>query len=245
MGSNKIPPRRASGDGGYRLRVRAVLFEGEKARRPAGQRVNMAHLEPEQLAPDLTAYIAEHAGFAPRTRRGAPSDSAPRRRRLEQQLRSGPLALLTWNMPKLDGLTLKTDELAHAARKSVQGMLKVYAPRAEAYEVAVQRGALGGTHAHIVLPLEAFSRKVQAAIRAAPSGKGGGVEIVPGRLHAVLIDDGAEDLERVAAYLSRDPDGRFDLPEDHPAYLQAHAEELSRKKAGRRSPRLSWTGKRS
>ena len=238
--------------GREQLRTRAVLFEGDRERaqearrrgRKPGQRANLAHLEAEQLAsfPLLAAHVAEHGGFPPRTRTGSASDAAPRIARLERMAaQAGELVLITWLLRPLDRLPLKSAALAEAGRKSVEGMLRLQAPRLRAHDTAIQRGDKHGcTHSHTVAPLADVSRALQAAALAAPSGRGGGAWHIPGKLHIVRIGSTREDLERVAGYLSRDPDCRFDLPEDHPDCLQGHEQELARKRSGARSPRLTW-----
>lgn len=226
------------------LRNRAVLWEGDRERarrggRPAGQR---ARVDPhsEALPPLLAEHAAAHNGFLPRVRAGSETDSAPKLRKLTRmQGEHGELVMLTWLMHRLDALPLKSEATALEGRKSIEGMLRMYAPRSKARAVALQRGgAQDCTHAHVVVPLAHLVKTLQATALAAPAGKGGGAWHLLGRLHIVRVSP--DGLERVAGYLARDPDGRFDLPEDHPAYLQAHAEEIERKRSGRASPRLSW-----
>ena len=232
------------------LRNRAVLreadlrdaaFTARRGGRPAGQRVRIDPAR-EDLSAVLLAHAAAQDGFLPRTRTGSESDSLPKLKKMTRmQEEHGELVILTWLMRALDVEPLKAEATAQKSRKAVDGLLKLYAPHSVGKNriVAIQRGGQHGcTHAHIVLPLAHLAKTLQATALAAPAGKGGGAWHISDRLHVVRVHP--DELAQVAGYISRDPDGRFDLPEDHPDFLQAHAEELERKQRGRQSPRLSW-----
>lgn len=150
----------------------------------------------------------------------------------------GPLVLLTVNLDTLDTCTLKSQEVAQLSREIVQAYLDELATPDPAYTASPQRGDTGHTHAHLVIPLAHLKDEHAQVIQATPKGRAGCL-LLDGDAHAVLIGNTTADRQKVAAYLSRDPDARLDDP-NSPAYLQALEEELTRKAQGHRSPRLSW-----
>lgn len=62
----------------------------------------------------------------------------------------------------------------------------------------------GAAHSHTALLFDALSKKLQKLVLAAPSGRGGGVEIDT-KTHLVLIGDTDEDLQRVGGYMCHFP----------------------------------------
>lgn len=229
-------------DGGHGLRVRAVLFEDAKARRAkmGGRKHGQIFFDTDQALrwPTLARWVANHDGWPPSVARS----SAARLRHI-QAIRAafGPVVLLRLKLPELNSFPLKSAATAAGARRAAKVHLARFGGGLlpAAWTVNVQSGEhFGGTHAHILLPLASLTSSWAALIDAAPHGRGGGLEL-DSIAHAVVVGAVAADLKRVAAYLSRDPDGRLDTPGTD-AYFDALEAELLRKASKVRSVRLGW-----
>lgn len=223
------------------LRTRAVLHEGhrrdELARRSRKHQPLTLTLEQARRCPRLAAHLTAHDGWPPSITRS----SAARLLDLNAlHAVHGSLVLLTVNLDVLDDLPLKSSAVGTLARSMTACFLEELAQPGVPYTAAAQRGEHGGTHAHLTPPLTHLHPKHAALVLATRPGPGGGCDLLDGQAHGVLIRNSLRDRRKVAAYLSRDPEGRLDLPGTD-AYLDALEEELERKAHGHRSPRLSWS----
>lgn len=237
--SEQAPAQR---EGGHGLRVRAVLFEDSKARqvKTRGRKHEPIFFDADQALrwPTLALWLVNNANWPPPVAR-----SSKARLRHIQTMRAtfGHVVLLRIKFPELDCFPLKSAATAAGARRAVEADLKRFGGGLlpAAWTVNVQLGEhFGGAHAHILLPLTSLAPSWAALIDAAPHGRGGGMEL-DSRVHAVVIGKATADLKRVAAYLSRDPDGRLDTPGTE-AYFDALEAELLRKAAKARRVRLGW-----
>lgn len=235
------------------LRNRAVLREADLADRQlekalkrrdgkaVGERPNVGHLDPLTMPANVAEYVTKHGGYLPPVNRGSPSDSASKEAYLlGLDAEFGRQVLLTYLRPQYDHLPLKSLACRDGAKRDTIAMLYLHARLAlkHGYSAAIQRGDVHqSTHTHVCLALAHLSPKHREAVLNSPAGPGGGVWLIPGVLYAVMLDDDPRSIPNVASYLARDADGRYDLPYDHPAYLQAVSEDLAR---GKRSPRMSW-----
>ena len=219
--------------------LRDLLFESSKRSRPR----DLLHIPMSLLeaTPHLAAHLAEHGGFRPRVKTGSASDAKATRSRLHTMHgHSGPLVMVTAVRHDLAGMALKDRRTAAEWAAGHTFALGIIAPGAVAFEAVLQAGGLTGQlHDHTVLPLDFLNPDLQAFALAAPAGPGGGAIHPASGLHFVCLGKTTKDRAKVASYLSRDPDGRFDLPDDHPAYLQAHEDAIVRKLTTSNSPRLS------
>ena len=223
------------------LRTRAVLHEGERRDKLArrGRKHQPLTLTPQQQQrrPLLTVHLAAHDGWPPKITR----DHLPRLKALNaMHTKHGPLVLLTVALDSLDALPLKSRELVELALSILDCALDELAQRRVPHTASIQRGSCGGTHWHLVIPLAYLRPEYAAVITAARAGPGGGCDLLDGQAHGVLMLDAPSNREKVARYLSRDPDARLDEP-GTVAYLNALEEELTRKADGHRSPRLGRT----
>lgn len=223
------------------LRIRAVLHEGERRDKLArrGRKHQPLSLTPQQQhrRPLLTVHLATHDGWPPKITR----DHLARLKALNtMHTKHGPLVLITVGLDSLDALDLKSRELVELALSILDCALDELAQRRAPHTASIQRGTCGGTHVHLVIPLACLRPEYAALITAARAGPGGGCPLLEGEAHGVLMLDAPSNRERVARYLSRDPDARLDEP-GSVAYLDALEDELTRKAAGHRSPRLGRT----
>jgi hypothetical protein len=175
---------------------------------------------------------------------GSPSASKPTLKTYRAMQRfEGELVHLTLKMPHLNCLEWRSGELQQAAKAETITFLKSAAPSLIAYHAAIRRGGRhDGIHVHTVLPISSLTPKLQAAARAAPSGKGGGVEL--DGFHVVRVNEGKDDLERLASYLCSDGDERYRMEQTDPEqYQAAHHDALERKISGMKVKRMTWTVK--
>lgn len=219
------------------------LRDQQHAHNMARQQKHQATPKDEHLAqlPLLVEYRNRY-GQSPSVARSAKA-RASRILRLEKMHGAyGPLVMVRISLPELDMLPLKSPDLVRAARAAMKLELRRIGVGARSfpYEVAIQRGIQGGTHAHIILPLACLTPVLRLMADRAAHGKGGGVEF--GHRHLVVLGDEETDRQAVGSYLGRDPDARFDLPGDSLDYLLALEDMLMRRARGERSPRLSWAG---
>lgn len=217
------------------LRERAVLYEADVRDRTS--RLSRKH-QPLVLTPDeavnypmLAAHLATHDGWPPSITRS--SEAALADLDAMHELR-GSLALLTLSLDSLDSLRLKTPELAQLARdivaEYVSELLRCDAP----YRIAVQRGATGHTHAHMVVVLADMRSEHREILEANQQAY-----LLGGQAEARVIGNSPTDRARVATYVSRDADARLGDPTNREAYLTALEEKLVSHHL--RSPRLSWS----
>lgn len=222
-------------------RARAVLREAD-LRDEAQQRARKHQpltLTPEQKTnlPLLTRHLETHDGWPPNISR----KPGARVKHLEA-LRAayGQLVLLRISLPSLDEFSLHSRALADAAREAIDVILFSLVSNDAPCTVSIQRGAEGGTHAHLVIPWLCFLELYADLIWAAPHGPDGGCALPYTAAHGVVIRDTTEDRCKVASYTVRHPDGRFDTP-GTPAYLAALEDELRRKVSKQRRVALGWT----
>ena len=194
--------------------------------------------------PLLASYLDAHGGWPNLPRRRA----GPRLAQLEAMHKAyGHVVLLTVALPDLNGLPLDSRELADAARcllpQVLADLLDPDAPYT-GYTSDLQRGGLGGMHAHVLTPLEALLPELQAQVWAAPHGPNGGCELLGSLAHAVVICNTPANRAKVARYVSRGSDSDLDDPSNLPAYLAAlerRLDRLTRQRAGTFTPgRMSW-----
>lgn len=235
-------------DGGYGLRLRAVLYEDTKGREAKARftrrngRPQVHTVVPDVAVLALTPRVqaaVEATGMLPSVARG-PSKVTPHIRRAHaMHLHGGELAFVRLSLPTLDGLPLRSSATVAQARELFQARLKGLAPDADAYNVALQRGGHGGIHLHILLPLRFLTTYPRRRARGAPAGVGGGVSFGDD-IHIVRVGETEQDRAAVAAYMAREPDGRLD-PKNmgSPVYLAAIEELLQHRETGEES-QLTW-----
>lgn len=231
--------------GERRLRDRALSWERQQEESQYTRRNGKP--QAHTLLPDLALlhdrpFIAEavtQRGVLPSFARSA-SKIKPRITRAHAMHRhGGELAFLRLSLRELDGLPLRAPETVKQARGLVADFLSAFAPAAIAYDVALQRGELEGTHVHVLLPLAFLTAPLQAAARNHRAGKGGGAEVLPG-LHVCRVANTRKDRGNVAAYMGREPDARLGLEDpSSAAYLDALEELLQHRASGKRS-QLTW-----
>jgi hypothetical protein len=229
-----------------RLRERAVLHEGERrdeqyARTKKGRKHQRTLLSAEVLEEKGFPLLAQHVTacngwFPPITR----SSTSTRRNLDAMRAIHGPLVLLRLRFGMVDALPLKSPEVRDMVRELLPVYFDILTLPDAPYTCSVKRGACGTTHAHLGLPLAFLAEPYASLVNAARHGSGGGLELLGDLVHGVVILDTPQDRARVATYLSRDPDERFDVPGTL-AYLEAHEEALKRKVEGALAAvRLSW-----
>jgi hypothetical protein len=226
------------------LRHRAVLWEAELS--DAHLREGRKH-NPNSVArvastphrwPLLAAYIAAHNGWPPNITR----DPSARLRHMQRMRDAhGPLVLLRLTLSDLDGLPLKTTRLTSAARPLIKSSLGELLRPKTPYNSSIQRGPLGSTHSHLTAPHGRLWPHHAGLVAAVLHGPGGGILLLEGRAHGVVILDTLLDFQRVACYTTRDPDGRLDTPGTD-AYFDALEAELARKLQKEPRVRLGWPG---
>lgn len=218
------------------VHVRARLDYGTSPRRKRERVTLSPALAPAY--PLLSRHLDTHDGWPPPVTRSA----AARIRHLDALYAAfGPLVLLRLSLPALDALQLHSREMSSAARDLVDDRLVFLVLSGAVYTVNLQRGADGGIHAHIVVPLAFLEESCGQVIAAAPHGPGGGCDIHHAVAHGVMIRSTKTDRVKVARYVSRHPDGRLDDPTST-AYLDALEAELHRK--AQRLPRVQLGWKR-
>ena len=238
-------PQSGNFERAYGLYVRGQVYEAERQRRywkPAkGQRRNLAHLPYMASYPAVMADIAEHGGFLSyEPRKGSPSQSKPKLGQLQRtKAHHGELVFLTVPLSHLDSLLLQSVTLKVQAEADTDSFLLVVAFEDCPVIVAIQRGSITRcTHAHIVLPRAFLRPEAEAVACTIEAGPGDGAWLPDGSAYLQRIADGPDDLKRVASYLSRDPDGAFELADDDPVFLQALEDRLTQSGD---SVRLSWS----
>lgn len=248
MGTKRISPKRAPRSGHELLRNRAVLHDGQMRdllfERSQGKRPRDLRHVPRHLfdaTPTLKRQMVEGNFFRPRVKTGSRSDASTLRGRLDAMHRNaGELVLVTSIRHDLAGMPLKHEATVAAWKDGHEFMLDIISPDALAFDAVLQAGGITGQfHDHTVLPLGAILPDLRTFALDMPRGAGGGAVHEASGLHLVVMGDEPEDRARVASYMSRDSDGRFDLPDDHSDYLQAHEDALVRKLTGVKSPKLT------
>lgn len=236
--ATRILDARLSAREGY---LRDQATEAAYRRRDGRQQTHTQLPAPAQLAGYVR--LAQHAdrhGTLPSVTRSR-SKVGPRIKRAHALHRhGGELAFLRLDLGELDDLPLRASSTVARAKQLVAARLNVLAPGAVAYDVALQRGKHGGTHAHILIPLRFLAPYPRRKAREALAGKGGGVSIGSG-LHIVRVADSEQDRAAVAAYMGRDPDGRLDADDSSDLdYLQALEDLLAHRATGDES-QLTWS----
>ncbi len=230
------------------LRHRAVLWEGQLRDELYVRSGNSRKHSPHCMArvnrtpdrwPLLAEHVATHDGWPPSVTR---SSSARLRQMRTMREAHGSLALLRLSLADLDALPLKSTRLTSAARPLIVSSLRELLRPGTPFNSSIQRGGLlDGTHSHVMAPLGGLLTPHAELVGAAPHGLGGGVLLLEGRAHGVVIRDTPEDFQRVACYTARDPDGRLDTPGED-AYFDALEDELVRKRRKEPRVRLGWPG---
>lgn len=226
------------------LRRRAVLHEANvrdiaTARAYARQSKRQRLILPSGTAdshPLLAYHLETHDGYPPPVTR----NSRARRHHLEAMHSVyGPLVMFRLSLPYLDPTPLYSPEMSTTARRMVGNRMKSLLSVA-IFTADAQRGADGGTHAHVCAPLAFTLDPYQQQVTSAPHGRGGGCELPTRAAHGVVIKETVTDRERVAGYVVRHPDGRLDKRSGL-AYLDALEDELARKALHLPPVRLGWT----
>lgn len=210
-----------------RLRDRAVLHDAEQRDNLYARIRNAPHMPraPHRLTPAQGLVFtflaqAQAAGQQPRCEPRSPKALINRLLRMWQE--NGPLVMLRLSHPQFDGYSLfiaaDREAIVSGSQWAVTGLLGVHGKGVKAITAVVERGCLGMTHTHFVVPLRGLSSLLKAELLAAPRGKGGGVCYTPD-MHAVIVGESAEDLQWLGRYLSKFPDQRAQLPNDDPAHL--------------------------
>ena len=154
----------------------------------------------------------------------------------------GPLVFIRVTLSELDMRPLKSAELVAAAIPLLNAKQAALLHPSTLFTQAIQRAA--NTHSHFVAPLSGVLPEYAELIRAAPTGRGGGVLLLGGQAHGTLIRDTPEDFEKVARYMSRNPDSGLYAHNKVPlAYLDALETEVQRlkvKDSKTSEPRLAW-----
>lgn len=251
MSKNTIARDRARSrrDGGYGLRVRAVLHEDAKARAQTKSKrkcyKSLDLYDFEQLAPfpPLLDFAAEGGTIEQlRIVAGAPSDSKAWRQRLERMKQLSPshrLAAVVVPLSEVDHLELKTAEAVCEAEAYLYAKLFRLVDTGQPHSVAIKRGGkFDGTHAHLACQVESLSPELVALAEASPKGKGGGGLHSCG-VHVCIVGDTEKDLDRLASYNSRDGDEALHLSnQNDPRYLAALSRKVVQK--GIKAPSLIW-----
>lgn len=222
---------RSTLEGAELLYVRGVLREAdlrdEQAARNLDRQSKRQRLDltPEQASscPLLASHLAQSGGWPPSITR---SYSARLRHLNALYAAHGTLVMLRRDLQQLDQWPLRSPELPTAARPFIERFADKLLLAKPSYVTDIQRGGLGGTHSHMVTPLACIKPKYAAFINAAKHGRGGGCELLSGKAHGVVILNAAENRLKVARYVKRHPDPRFDHP-GTPDYLDALEDELS------------------
>lgn len=228
------------------LRDRAITAEArarnqfDLLRKDTDCKSRVVRLVDAAHCPGLLEHLITHpcvpgySGYAPSFTR----DSEPRLKQLQTMKEAyGPLVLLRVTLSELDMMPLKTPELRAAAVPLLEAKLaELLLPRTR-YTQGLQRA--GNTHSHPVAPLVNVRPEHAELIRAAPIGPGGGVVLLGGQAHGVIIRDTEHDFKKVASYISRDPvSALYSREYAFRAYLEAVEAELQRSTT---SPRLAWS----
>ena len=153
----------------------------------------------------------------------------------------GPLVLIRVTLSELDMMTLKSARLRAAAVLLLDEKLTRLLLPGTRYTQAIQRAA--NTHSHVIVPLAHLLAEHADLVRAAPIGPGGGVVLLGGQAHGVIIRDTERDFEKVARYTSRDPvSALYGRDYAFRAYLEAVEAELQRLQGDPTPTRLAWSG---